>query len=380
MSFKGSLESLNITNILQMISLEKKTGLLQVEQGETFISISLSDGQVTYAERKGSKDIDRLKYTLAGNRIIPKDRVLRAIKENKTTLDSIWVILSKYASREILRELLERQIKDCLFLALQWETGTYQFDLTDEHSIPEEVRESNVPEEIKVSIGVDSILMEGCRIADEWKVLAKTFPQGGSTIRQGKNKQEGKTENEKLILSYLKEGTSVEILSNVSRLGEFETCEAIDALLKRKALRITGKEGGEEKKKEKQPLGFLLKRSAGMLVPALALLVVLLGIFVQIAGLEHSLFNRKKEMDYVFKETSRSHLDLIFSRLQLYTALHDKYPESLSLLVQAGLLKEKDIYDQWGKPIRYFIKENNFFLYSTGRKGDAKISDVALEK
>ncbi|MBI5186853.1 MAG: DUF4388 domain-containing protein [Nitrospinae bacterium] len=367
MSFKGSLQSFSFTNILQMISLEKKTGLLQVEHGETSISVAFREGQVIFAERKGSKDLDRLKYTLAGNKLAPKEVVVRAIKEFNSTMEPIWTVFSRYASKEVLTEMLERQVKDCLFLALQWETGSYQFDITDA---------LNVPQEVGVSLGIDTILMEGCRIADEWRVLAKTFPPGDAVVKKAEGPIKVNTENEKLVLSYLKESVPMETLVNASRLGEFETSEAINSLLKRGALQVSaGKKG---RKKEKASPLVLLKRVAGMLVPALALLAAVAGVIAQSGRTVDSIQNQLKEMDAVHKAAAGSRLDLIFSRLQLYTSLYGEYPQSLNQLVQTGVLDEKDVHDPWGNPIQYFIKGSRFFLYSTGRKGDRTIPDVVF--
>jgi hypothetical protein len=369
MSFKGSLQSFSFTNILQMIALEKKTGLLQVEHGETSISVAFRDGQVIFAERKGTKDLDRLKYTLAGNKLVPKEMVLRAIKEFSSTMEPIWTVFAKYAPKEVLAEMLERQVKDCLFLALQWESGMYQFDITDV---------LNVPTEVEVSLGIDTILMEGCRIADEWRVLAKTFPSGDAMVKRAEGPIKIQTENEKLILSYLKESAPLETLVNVSRLGEFETSEAINSLLKRGALQVSA--GKKERREEKVSPLILLKRFAGMMVPALALFAAVVGIIAQGARLEDSILNQVKEMDSVYEATARSHLDFIFSRLQLYTTVYGEYPQSLSQLVQTGIIDEKEVRDSWGNPVQYFIRDKNFFLYSTGRKGDRTIPEVIFGK
>lgn len=367
MSLKGSLESFSFPNILQMISLEKKTGVLQVEQGETSISVSFREGNVIFAQRKGDRDVQRLKYTLVANKMLPKDRLLRAVKEQKNTLEPIWTILSKHAPKKALEEMLERQVKDCLFLALQWETGMYQFDITDD---------LNVPEEVRVVVGIDNILMEGCRVADEWKRLSKTFPSGDSLVKRAEGVKKVRTENERLILSYLKEGLSIHTLINVSKLGEFETCEAVRDLLKRGSLLLT-----EEKKKtteKKSPQDAFLKKTFGLLVPSLVLLVVFFGVLLQAEKAGDAIHRWKKESDYVFKEISRYHLDFIFSRLQLYTAMYDEYPQNLDQLVQMGLLSEKDVIDKWGNPIQYGIQGNHFSLYSTGRLGQVHNSEVVF--
>ena len=367
MSLKGSLESFSFTNILQMISLEKKTGLLEVEHKDISISVAFRDGLVIFAERKGTKDLDRLKYTLAVNKLLPKDRVLHSFKESQATMEPVWTILSKFAPTEILKELLERQIKDCLFLALQWETGTYRFDLA---------KELDVPEHIGVVVGIDSILMEGCRIADEWRVLAKNFPGGETIVKRAENIKSVKTSNEKLILTYLREETKLDLLINLSRLGEFETCEAINALLKRGSILVVSE--ARKPKAEAEPLEVRLKKAAGMLAPALALAFVLFGIFGQAGRMEDALSGFGKEMDYIHKEESRAHLDFLFSRLQLYTALYGEYPKNLRQLAQTGLLSERESLDHWGRPVQYFIRNDRFFLYSSGRGGNPAVPEVVF--
>ncbi len=366
MSLKGNLESFSMPNILQMISLEKKTGLLQVDHGETSISIAFREGEVIFAERKSGKDFKRLQYTVIRNKMIAKERFVHAIKEHKATLKPVWTVLAKYASKKVLQEILERQIKDCLFLALQWESGLYQFDLTEE---------LNVSEEIPVSIGIDFLLMEGCRVADEWKVLSKNFPADDAIIKKAGEIKRVKTQNEKVVLPYIQEGNTVENIICMSRLGEFETCEAIDSLLKRGALNVMA--GGKKPQEEKAPMQVLVKKAAGFLIPGLALAVVCLLILFQVSQWDDSMLNRKKEMDYIVKEASHANLDFIFSRLQLFTALYREFPKNLDQLVQTGLLSEEEIYDARGNPVQYFTRGDRFFLYSTGSDGD-KTSPAVL--
>jgi len=367
MSFSGSLESFSFTNILQMIALEKKTGLLQVEHDTTSISIAFRNGEVIFAERRGARDLDRLKYTLVANKLVPKEKIIRALREFKTTMRPIWTILSRYTPTGTLQEMLERQIKDCLFLALQWEVGSYQFDITGD---------LNVPEAVGVSIGIDFILMEGCRVADEWRVLARTFPTGDALVRRSEGVTRVRTVHEKLIMSYLREEMTVEMLINVSRLGEFETCEAINALLKRGALKIS--EGKKKPVKAKVLPWPLFKKTAGMAIPVLALLITLTGVFFQLGGLKESLPGTQEKLDIAYEEVCRTDLDRVFSRLQLYTALYGAYPQNLTQLLQTGLLSEADIRDPWGHPIQYFTREGRFFLYSAGRKGDISEPVVAF--
>ncbi|MBI5183624.1 MAG: DUF4388 domain-containing protein, partial [Nitrospinae bacterium] len=234
MALKGNLEDFNLTNILQIISMEKKSGALDITRDSERFRISFLKGKVIYAEKDYNKDMDRLRDSLIRNNYILEMSWRKACKEREKTLKSIWEILRNYTSEDIIKQMLQRQIKDVIFNLLGWRNGRYEF--INQESV-------NISNELLTPIDIEFLLMEGCRIADEWGEIERGLPPQETRVRKNISDDTDLEleEDEKVILSLVKEDTTIRDLINSSLKGEFETCEIITKLISSNRLGIIEK-------------------------------------------------------------------------------------------------------------------------------------------
>jgi len=167
MALQGSLDYFNIVNILQMIKLEGKTGRLALNEGDDIVKITFDKGDIIYAESAPQRDEARLGASLVWNSVIAPTVWEGVKKEHEDKLKPYWEILAKKLSSQELVEFIRRQVIDNVYYALRWKKGNYEFT---------PMKGLKYNDKLMTPLDVDALLMEGCRLADEWPRVTASLP------------------------------------------------------------------------------------------------------------------------------------------------------------------------------------------------------------
>ena len=168
MSLVGKLEDLSLGEILQIVSLSKRSGLLNLEGPRGEANIYIKDGVIIYAGRLGEKegilsllvhhgvvevsDIEKIK-----GRLELCDRP----KDLKNLVSELLGV-----SRESFQKVLKKRVEEIVFSLFDWEEGTFSFQLIDtEKDHP--LLEPAVPLFLDKGINAQFMVMEGARRRDE---------------------------------------------------------------------------------------------------------------------------------------------------------------------------------------------------------------------
>jgi hypothetical protein len=166
MALQGSLRDFSIADILQLISLQKKTGLLTLKSPDDTVNLGFSDGALVSAESSAKRIDTRLGTVLVKTRRLSADALSKALEIQGQTLQRLGFILLKngFCSAEDLRAGLDIQIRKIAYAVFRWTDGDYIFDQQDR---------IDYDHEFVGPIGVEGLLMEGARMTDEWPVIEK---------------------------------------------------------------------------------------------------------------------------------------------------------------------------------------------------------------
>ena len=161
MSLIGSLEDLGLGDILQIISLSQKSGVLSIRGEDGEGSIVLRDGLVRGASLKGGP-VD-LRGVLVGGRFLEADEFDRACELARQDGTTIEEALAAHTSMDL--ERIDSLRHDCVEAAVMamfaWQTGEFSFDVRSE-SHPDDP-----PLFLPNGINAQYLAMEGSRIEDE---------------------------------------------------------------------------------------------------------------------------------------------------------------------------------------------------------------------
>ncbi len=170
MALKGTLRDFGLSDIFQLISHQRKTGILYLEDKGKSVAVTFDEGKVVGAESGSAKthEKERVGDILVKSGLVDMVRLEECLQEQKRTAKKLGVVLTEknFLTEELFRAALAFQIKETLYKIFQWGSGTYKFDTTkvsfDRHFI------SPLPAEY--------ILMEAARIIDEWPGVQAKIP------------------------------------------------------------------------------------------------------------------------------------------------------------------------------------------------------------
>jgi len=169
MSLEGRLEDLGLSDIFQIISLSKRSGVLTLIRKEGTGRLVFTQGQVIFAT---SDTRSRLGYTLVKKGIVTNDDLEYSLRVQKGrgSMKPIGTLLLEMGA--ISQETLEKEIREHIILIvkdlLSWNTGSFHFELGPANE--EEVV-------LRQGLNTEFLLLEGARLQDEdQKSIAEPIP------------------------------------------------------------------------------------------------------------------------------------------------------------------------------------------------------------
>jgi hypothetical protein len=382
MALQGSLDDFNILNILQMIKLEGKTGRLTLTDSDELVKITFDSGSIIFAEISPAKEEGRLKGTLISNRILDAQAWNEVKKEHEDKLKPFWEILSKQMPAQTLVELIRRHILDNVYYSLRWKRGNYEFT---------PMKGIKYNEKVMTPMDVDAVLMEGCRIADEWpRITASIPPLSTFIVKNILGEDEYDSLNLKApegtgpdfkssiecdilnargvslsdsqinILSVMGSGKTITDIMDSARQGHFSSITAVKSLLTLGIIKPATR---------KKDTTIALDHTGGaaryvtMIVLAAALGG---GISWQALSWPKQMEIRKAGVTQLNTAQARVTLKRIERALKTHIALRGTPPSSLAELARNGALAASDLSDPWGNPYQFMVRQDRFTLFSNG--------------
>lgn len=168
MSLVGRLEDLSLGEILQIVSLSKRSGLLRLEAPDVKGSLFIRAGKVIYAA--SSEEKEGVLSFLAENGLVEADQLesLREKLESGLSPQEFHDLLEDGTgvSHDSFQEVLKRRVEELTYSLLIWEEGTFSFQLIEDEST-HPILSKVAPFFLDEGIGAQFLVMEGARIKDE---------------------------------------------------------------------------------------------------------------------------------------------------------------------------------------------------------------------
>jgi len=172
MGLVGSLEDLGLGDILQIVSLARKSGVLNLSSGETKGKIIFKDGLVITALSSEIKK--NLGLLLVEDKVISQKHLEEALAEAKQKGERGFIIKDFLSDkfnipRMKVDQTIEKEVKEVVFSFFGWEEGNFSFELME---IEDEINSLKNPwRQFVLDNGLSPqyLAMEGTRLQDERK-------------------------------------------------------------------------------------------------------------------------------------------------------------------------------------------------------------------
>jgi hypothetical protein len=231
MALEGNLSSFGLEEILQLIAVQQKTGMLSVTANERSSVLFFRDGKIISTRDRRSKTRDPFRDYLTRYGCLKREELAKITQiSSQSKLDLLDVIISEgFFDEKKLKRHWRNHIQESLHEVITWDQLSYKFVSGDE-----------VVSGVK-SIGdftVEPLLMECMRRIDEYPMLLQTFPADGVRISASGRKPEAGVEtmdSETAVLALLDQPRTVRDIVARAQLPSFDVYEALK-LLKEKGL------------------------------------------------------------------------------------------------------------------------------------------------
>ena len=180
MSLKGNLETFFLNSILQLLSDDQKSGILQVKNHQKEVKIYFQDGDVVYAT--GSQRESRLGYHLQSKGTISREKLHECLETGQKEKKALGKVLVEkgYITAENLEKLIHDQIEAIIFDLFVWDKGDFEY---------KDAR-LNLQGMVVTRLNVVKLLLEASRRIDEMSILRKNIPDDGIIFRTAEQVQE----------------------------------------------------------------------------------------------------------------------------------------------------------------------------------------------
>ncbi len=228
MAIKGSLKEASIPDVMQMLSMGRKTGVLSITNGEEIVYIYFEDGEITGA---GSvSKADKIGDILIAREKITEDQLNEALDIQKSKPDLLLgeILYERgYVDEETLREALAEQIKQVLFYVFKWEEGIFNF----------EPGVNKVKRLASIKIKPEDLLLDAARIIDELGIVQ--FPDMKDLLTRTHVKPESLKDEERRVYEIIDGNRTVEETLELTRMDEFVAMKALASLIEKGYVKAT---------------------------------------------------------------------------------------------------------------------------------------------
>jgi hypothetical protein len=325
MALQGNLRDFSVTEILQLLGSQKKTGCLKLEWNTERAQIHVFDGRIVGTRTPGMKQDDPLlQFLLKVHRLSDEQRrgLLSIHKESNRDLEDL-LVNGRYLEADELKAFLERQILNDLMRIVRWESGSYRFEPKETWPAPPLVR-----------LSMEGALIEAARRVDEQKRFVSKFknPYELLGVRDLPDPDEPLAEEEKELFGIIDgHHTTLEVVE-AAPLSEYEAYEALDRMLDANWIEVVGRR--DPGSVETPGRRILAAPSPSTSIPrevmaAASVLALAVGLHFGARALDAQRPEPKPGSD-VFAAVQ---VEQLRSALELYRRENGRYPKDLNALI-----------------------------------------------
>ncbi len=207
MSLSGRLKTMDLAEVLQWVTIGKKTGSLAFVKDKTKVYIYFQNGKIISSQ--SNDPTKQLGHFLLFQGKLTEPQLKRAFEINQQTRTILGRVLvqENFVSQEDVEQALKTRTEEVIYDLFLWEDGYFHF-AADGYRLEDLVL---------INVDINSVLFEGVRRKDEWARIRSVFPNNDvvPTLRPGvdfKNLNLSPLQKKLLFLMTLKKPISEIIL------------------------------------------------------------------------------------------------------------------------------------------------------------------------
>jgi DNA-binding response OmpR family regulator len=235
----GRLGAISMSEVLTLLGQQGQTGVLRALAEGARVDIFFRKGHIELAAAVGVAEEFLLgRFAIEAGDITPDALTLvldeRAKISGKPPLFGRDLVTRGLITRAQLKTAMRRQTSELVYEALRWSRGSFHFKRVDD--LPELVDEASL------GITVDTLLLEGFRRVDEWRLIERDIQSFDLVFVRAEDRiadlpRGTLTRDEIAVLDALSGRSSVRDVVRSLRMGSFDVSKILYRLLRTKLIR-----------------------------------------------------------------------------------------------------------------------------------------------
>ncbi len=240
MALRGNLRDFSITQLLNLINLARKTGILVVEGPSEIAQVYFRDGKLAYAQL--GQNTSGLASILHGaNRIT--SRQYRGIQQSAANISDkelgLLLINAGYLTQADILTHLQIFTTDIVRRLFTWVEGFFHFE---NNLLPPDDR-------ISVRVDLENLIIDGSRQLREWEHLQDEIPSLDMALRfsnrPGVNiRNINLSVEEWRVVSFINPRNSIKQIANAAKMNDLEIRRIVYGLIQAGLVVLCRQEGG----------------------------------------------------------------------------------------------------------------------------------------
>jgi CheY-like chemotaxis protein len=257
-ALQGDIAIIPIGAVLQLLQIEARSGLLAVTDGKTEISMSIRQGLIDLVQARGAGSEFRLGRYFVELGLVTTEDIARILRDNappprqtppesgarsamprdesptggRKLLGDLLVDAGR-VTRDQLKDALARQSSELVYEVLRWPRGRFEFRLDAQPSLAESAQ---------LALPVASVVMEGFRRVDEWRVVEAGLGSFESILQPDLVAIEAADvgrlpKHEQKLLEMVDGKRTVRQIIEQSHMSSFDACKVLYQLLEARLVR-----------------------------------------------------------------------------------------------------------------------------------------------
>lgn len=227
MALKGNLRDFSAAQLLNLISLARKTGTLTIE-GSEVTRLYFRDGHLVYAEA-GDSHWNSLTQILRRAGCLSEEQSLalqvRAQGTGDKQLGHLLIQAGQVTQGDIIQSL-RGHVLETTYQLFPWSEGLFRFESNQEAPA----------DRITLALDLDGVILEGTRRLKEWRQLAEELPSLDMRLRfperpNGRLRNIHLTAEEWRVISLVNPRNTIRQIAQANQLSDLQVRRMIYGLL-----------------------------------------------------------------------------------------------------------------------------------------------------
>jgi hypothetical protein len=242
----GNLGAIPIGAVLQLLQMEAQTGTLSIWNADSEVTIHMRGGLVDLVQSRGTNDEFRLGRFFLEEGLVNEDQLEEIVRSSQvppasgpassrpSRLLGDMLVEAGHVNETQLKEALTKQSSELIYELLRWQAGRFEF---------RQRATSPLAERARLAMPVASIVMEGFRRVDEWRVIEARLgsfdqvllPDPASVDSMGGDTKLPRAEQ--AVLAAIDGERTVREVIIASHLSSFDACRILFQLIEARLVR-----------------------------------------------------------------------------------------------------------------------------------------------